>query len=319
MPIFTEPDRTQYPSSLEHATNPGLETLTGADLAISRFPLSVNESTLNQHIQCRTLFVQVKIGYDILSFDGLKSSIARMQKCQIPMPQCILLFIGRDWQEDNTDLLRIENSKPFGKTTYKTFIKLKAKWRARGGIVDWLNDIEQLPMWIEAQQEVLADIENEGKRELYPSRPVPQFEPEDVWQPVTEVPKDDIRYFLCAGMDGFGAKTGNNVIQYIHENLAHLEGSGFYFLKVLTDEDKKGKAIHEVKGWGDKSRERLRLMMSLPKGFNLDVKEVGITRQYEDGWYAAMKCLKEMIESGHPVRDAFNSLIKQANEFFGKD
>lgn len=317
MPIFIAPDRTRYPNNLEAMVCPELEALTGADLAITRLPLSITKDTLKIHIEHRALFSQIKIGYDILNFDGLKSSIARMQVCRIPMPQCVLLFIGRDWQDDN-DLLRIENSKPYGDTTYKTFLKLKRKWIARGGVVDWLNNEDQLPMWIEAQLEAIEDVETEGKREIYPHRPVPTFEPDDIWQPVTEVPKDDIRYFLCAGMDGFGAKTGNNVVEYIQDNLSHLEGSGFYFLKVLTDEDEKGKAVHNVKGWGDKSREKLRLMLSLPKGFNLDVREMGQVKQYDEGWYSAMKSLKEMIEDGHSVKDAFNSLIKQANEFFGK-
>jgi hypothetical protein len=319
MTTFINPDRTQLPDLPDSITCPGLEALTGADICLSHLDISPVKA-LPVHIANRSLFVQVKNGYDILSFDNLKHAIARMQKCKIPQQQCILLFIGKDWQDDN-DLLRIENSKPYGNTTYKTFIKLKAKWRFRGGVIDWLNDSEQLPMWTEAQLEAIQDIKNEGAREIYPARPVPQFEPDDIWQPITELDKNDIRYFLCAGMDGFGAKTANNTLEYIQENISHLDGMGFYYLKILTDEDEKGKPIHKVKGFGNKSRERLRGMLSLPKGFNLTIEETGLSElgRYADGWYGALRSFKELVENGHNVKDSFNSLMKQANEFYRED
>ena len=320
MTIFVDPDELKSSSLLPFLPDsrpcPGLEALTGADFAISRLPLAINEKTLPTHIQKRTVFVQRKHGYDVLSFDALKSSIARMKAAKIPQQQSILLFIGKDWQDDS-GLLRVENSKPYGDSTYQTFLKLKAKWRYRGGVVDWLNNPEQLPIWIQAQIETLNDIETEGKREIYPNRPEPNFEPDDIWQETEEVKKEDIRYFLCAGLFGFGPKLANAVREYANQNTPRLDSWGVYYLKLLTDEDKGSKPVHKVPGWGDKRRTDLRQILGLPSGYNLSANEIETDegKAFFKGWFAALKSFKEMVDEGHKPITAWQALMKQANEF----
>jgi len=317
MTIFVDPDELKSSSLFPQLDTikecPGLEALTGADFAISRLPILIKESTLQLHIERRTLFVQRKSGYDILSFDNLKHAIARMKACSIPQQQSILLFIGKDWQDDN-GLLRVEGSKPYGDTTYETFIKLKAKWRFRGGVVDWINNPEQLQLWIEAQENALLDVESEGKREIYPDRQLPELEPDDIWQPVEEIDRGDIRYLMCAGLYGFGPKLANSVLDYANEN--GLSSLGIYYFKLLTDENEKGKAVYNVKGWGNKSRGNLRQMLALPKGVNIGFEHLDSDegKQWCKGWIAALESFRQMIDNGHKPVDAWQGLMKQCNE-----
>jgi hypothetical protein len=263
MPIFIDPDELKssslLPSIPDSIDCPGLETLTGADFCISQLPISPVDD-LEMNIEERSIFVQRKSGYDILSFDNLKSSISRMKKCGIPHGQCCLLFIGQDWEDDD-GLLRMTNYKPYGETTYKTFIKLKAKWRGREGFVDWINKPEQLQEWIEAQLEFIKECESQPSKEFYPQQQVPYLEPDDIWQEIVEVPKDDWRYFLCAGLDGFGPITAKNLQEYIQNEQPHLWSSGYHALRLLSEEDEKGKPVHDIKGWGNKSRLKLRNLL----------------------------------------------------------
>jgi hypothetical protein len=265
---------SKFPISIAAIENAGLEAFTGADFAISQLPIRVVKETLQMHIDNKSLFVQRKHGYDMLSFDNLKSSIARMKQCDIPQQQCILLFIGKDepqtMQDINTDKIMINGQEPYGDTTYKTFLKVKALWRYRGGVVDWLPYPEALGHWIEAQTEALEKIQDEGKREIYNTQ-MPIWN-DDIWQEIEEVKKDDWRYTLVAGLDGFGPKLATNVRQYLVD-----EGYGstlYTALKVLTDLDEKGKPVHNIKGWGKKSREKLRLMLDLIPGYNLYASDI---------------------------------------------
>lgn len=321
MTIFIDPDELKSSSLLPFISDsidcPGLEAQTGADFCISLLPISPADD-LDLHIEERSIFVQRKSGYDILSFDNLKSSISRMKSCGIPQQQCCLLFIGQEWADDN-GLLRMTNYKPYGETTYKTFIKLKAKWRSRGGVVDWINKPEQLQEWIEAQIEVIEECSYQEEREIYPQRQVPYFEPDDIWQKVIEVPKDDWRYFLCAGLDGFGPTTARNLQEYIQAEQPHLWESGYHALKLLTEEDERGRPIHNIKNWGDKSRLKLRNLLALPKGYNLSVQEIGERDLFRQGWYGALNSFKDLVENYEMSgQNAWVALIKQANEFFGE-
>jgi hypothetical protein len=321
MSIFIDPDELKSSSKLPGIPDSidcvGLEALTGADFVISQLPISPVDD-LQMHIEDRSIFVQRKSGYDMLSFDMLKSSIARMIKCGIPQNQCCLLFIGQDWEDDD-GLFRVTNHKPYGETTYKTFIKLKAKWRSRGGIVDWINKPEQLQQWIEAQLEVIEECDQQPRREIYPKRQTPDFEFDnfltDTWQEIVEVPSDDWRYFLCAGLDGFGPTTAKNLQEYIQNEQPHLWESGYHALKILSEEDERGKPVHKVKGWGNKSRLKLRNLLALPKGYNLSVTEIGLRDLFHDGWYGALKAFKDLIENGLSGQEAWAALMKQANIF----
>lgn len=277
MPILIDPDELKTSSkfpAIETIANPGLEALTGADFVVSKLPIQVVAETLQHHIDDKSLFVQRKHGYDILSFDGLKSSISRMKQCQIPQQQSILLFIGKDEpetiQDIDTDKILVNGQEPYASTTYKTFLKVKALWRYRGGVVDWIPYPEVLEHWIQAQSEALQDIQEQGKREIYNTQ-YPQWN-DDIWQEIEEVKKDDWRYTLVAGLDGFGPKLATNLRQYLID-----EGYGstlYTALKVLTDLDESGKPVHSIKGWGKGRRDKLRLMLDLIPGYNLYASDI---------------------------------------------
>jgi len=314
--IYIAPDRTSYTNLPQHIVSPELETLTGADMMISDFPIEqLDSSTLQAHIQAKALFVQIKIGYDALNFDGLHNFCARVQKAQIPKNQAILLRVGDYWKDEN-GLIRIRGNKPYGNTTWRDFRKAMIACELRGITVfpECLQSMDELPEWIEDYQFTVNKKIEEGKRELYPSRPVPQFQPDDIWQEMVEVSEDDWRYFLCAGLKGFGVTTANNVCDYLRDNLPHLNSTGYYALKVLTDENKKGKPAHNVKGWGDKSRAKLRALLQLPPGYNLAVRCDG-DFDYVKGWRDFGASFQKMVEDGHNAKDAFNGLMKMVKEF----
>lgn len=310
-------ETSRLPDLGQYTECSNLEALTGADFAITFLPLPITESTLETHIKSKALFIQRKSAYDILSFDGLKTSIARMKESGIPQQQCILLFIGRDWQDDS-GLLRVENFKPFGDVTYQTFMKLKAKWRARGGVVDWLNNESQLADWIQAQADVISNLKS--IIEIYPTSQKVYEETESVWETATEIPKDDMRYFLVAGLHGFGPKLAANVLETIQEQQPHLSAYGIYFLKALTDETETGKSKYNIRGWGEKSRKSLRKILGLPTGWNLTVKEI-VTDEASlaHGWYGALRAFKQLLTENMNPKEAWECLMRQADEFYKED
>lgn len=282
MSILIDPDElkssSRFPFSIATISNPGLEALTGSDFVISQHPIQVVQETLQSHIDGKSLFVQRKHGYDILNFDGLKSSISRMKKCDIPQQQCILLFIGKDepatLSDVDSDKFTISGQEPYAEVTYKTLQKVKALWRYRGGVVDQIPYPEALAHWIEAQSEALQDVMEQGKREVYPSQQ-PVWESDDVWQEIEEVPRDDPRWLLCA-IDGIGPTIANRVRDYC---IAGGWGFTYYTaLKVLTDLDVTGKSVHKVKGWGKGLRDKLRRMLDLSHNemftYNLYVSDI---------------------------------------------
>ena len=316
--IYIAPDRTSYTSLPEHIISSELEPLTGADVMISDFPIEqFNESTLQAHIQARALFVQIKIGYDVLNFDGLHNFCSRVQKAQIPKNQAILLRIGNYWK-DNNSLLRIKGSQPYGDTTWRDYRRAMIACELRGVTVfpECLQSMDELPEWIEDYQSIVNKVSNEGKRELYPVRPAPQFQPDNIWQEMVEVSEDDWRYFLCAGLKGFGVTTANNVKDYLADNLPRMNGTGYYALKVLTDEDEKNKPVHNIKGWGDKSRDKLRVLLQLPPGYNLAVRHKD-DFDYVKGWEAFRDEFRTRVSDGENASKVFNELSRMVDEFGG--
>lgn len=317
MTILIEPDRTTYPPALNAEIIPGIEQLTGADLIISDCPLPFMEATLQDYIDSGSLFVQIKIGYDILSFDALHNFCARIQRAQIPKQQAILLRIGEYWEDEN-GLFRIKGSRPYGQTTWQQYRRMLMSNMLRGITIypECLSSVDELPQWIEDYQSVIEKIRSEGKRELYPQYLPPQFEVDDIWQLVEEVDPNTWEHLLCAGLKGFGQKTVQNIREYFDNELLRPP-SGLTVLETLTDEDERGKAIHNIKSWGDTKRKILRDILFLPPGFNLRAKEIMSNGDnFHHGWYGALRSLKEMIEEGHSVKNAFNGLMLQANEFF---
>lgn len=315
--IYIAPDRTQYTNLPRHIISPELEPLTGADMLISDFPIEmINESTLQGHIQSRALFVQIKVGYDVLSFDGLHNFCARVQKCQIPKSQAILLQIGEYWQDEN-GLLRLKGSKPYGNTTWRDYRKALIGCELRGVTVfpESLSSMDELPGWIEDYRAMIEKTINEGKRQIYPQPAPPAFVSDDIWQEVEELSPNTWEYLLCAGLKGFGIKTVEAIREYFG-TVPHLSADwGFYALKVLTDKE-NGKLVHNISGWGNARADKLRGILGLPDNCNLALNGKINEDAFARGWYGALRSFRELVENGHNAKDAFNGLTKQANEFF---
>lgn len=335
--IHIAPDRTQYPENLQATISPELEPLTGADMLISNFPLPFSKETLQAHIDSKALFVQIKVGYDLLNFEGLHNFCARIQASRIPKNQAILLRIGDYWRDDN-GLLRVTGSKPYGNTTWRDYRKALIALGLRGVTVfpDCLRSMDELLEWIEDYQSIIEKIYNEGKRELYPSKPTPQFDEDDIWQEFTEVNKNDPRYVMVAGLDKFGEKKAISTFQYIVDTLPHIRvehdnGKSEYlvtlyqFWKVLTDEDEKGKAVHNIPGIGDSMRKSFRNIIGLGEGYNLSVKDINdplSDTPFKDGWVTGLKVFEGLMndlakENGNKLNTtiiarAFDVTMKQS-------
>ncbi len=312
MPTFIEPDVTQYPSGFEAVKCPGLEALTGADMCISRLPILPNEKNLQMHIGTRALFVQIKVGYDIMPDDRLKSSIARMMICKIPKGQAILLPIGEYWQ-DKEGLLRVKGKVSFGTTLFTTLATIFDKWRFRGGEVHCDDTtpkyIDGLQEWIDQKEKSILKIEKEGTREIYP--PSPEFVPEDIWQPVKEV--DDWRNLLVSGLKGFGSAKANAVWKYAREN---FEGSpyGFYQILCMMTDEMDDKAVHKIPLWGSKSRKEFRELLGIQDSFNLS--DLAWESTYFQGWRSCLDQFAYMIGqektlSTQKIQNIFDELRKE--------
>lgn len=324
MIVQIDPDETKRTSlfptlSLSTLECPGLEKLTGADFAISSLPVKVQAGTLDWHLKDGTIFVQRKSGYDFLSFDSLKHAVGRVQKCNIPPWQFVFLLIG-NYQENKDGHLFVGKKQPYGQTTFRTYIKLKAKLRTRGVSVDWIENEKQLEMWIDAQFETVLDAKRDGKIEIFSKPGKPKEERGHIFQDAIEIAEDDPRYLFLAGLPGVGIKTINSVRDYCLETWGMF--CGYYMIKATTEVDKKGKPIHKIGGWGPKSLKKLRQVIGLPEGFNLFVsdmdQESDSGEQFTRGVYAALNSIQKAATdgSGRKGKDILKNVRVAADEFF---
>ena len=313
--IFIEPDATIYPFSFQSTVCPGLEAKTGADMVVSfqsPNPLTGQVispvDSLQSHIDSHSLFVQNKIGEDIIPHDDrLKSSIARMMKCHIPKGQAILLPIGDYYEKDG--LLRVRGKKDRSNTPFSTLATIFDMWRMRGGTVHCdpttPKSIDDLQAWIDQKQHSIEKITKEGNRDIYPSSP--GFLPEDIWQSVEEV--SDWRKFLVSGLDNFGSAKANAIWKYARE---HYDSSpfGFYHILCMLTDEKDDKPVHNMPLWGDKSRKDFREQLGIQDGWNLS--EVA----YFQGWRSCLdQCVymvkQEKTLSVTKMEKIFNELGKE--------
>jgi hypothetical protein len=280
MPVFIEPDRTQYSPNFEAISCAGLEQLTGADMVISSIPIPPTIN-LTLHIANRSLFVQIKIGYDICSFDQLHSAIARIQECQIPKQQAILLPIG-EYRSDDNGLLKVKGQKAFGHTTYETLGTIYDMWELRGGTVEALppKSINDLQKWIDRKIASLEKIK-EGKRDIYPPSPI--FQVDDIWQSVEEI--RDWRRFFVSGLEGFGSKKANAIFDYVSENYS-------------------GQPL-----WGNKSRKEFRGLLGIPEGWNLP--ELAYHLAFYQGWQSFGNEFARLVNKNRKPQEVHKKLMKE--------
>lgn len=329
--ILIDPDELKEGSLLPLLPNSfpcaGLEALTGADFAIKELPLPIEENTLQAHIAAGTIFVQRKSGYDFVGdFEQAFREIARMQACNIPMQQAFILAIGQFYPDDN-GLLRIKGKKPLKnnkRLTYNTFLALEAEYRFCGVQVVRLNDESEIQTWIEAITRERQTIRDRGNlKELYASPKVKLEEisiGSNIFQGVIEVKPHDIRYFFNSGLKNFGQVVANSLMRYAAEK--GVASYGFHAIKLLTDEDDQGKAIHKIPNWGKVSRKKFRDILYLEKGSNLTVKDISRSENeaYNKGWrmFSTIftKRLEEAKEEKRTVADLEKLLDDMRNEIF---
>lgn len=247
---------------------PGLEALTGADLCLATTPISPVDD-LAFAISQRYIFVQLKFGNDIFSFDQTRSEQARVQKAKIPLQQAILLFIGRCYKDEN-EMAFIDGKLAFSPDKprpYELFEELQFLCFKRGMLFAQIPDESYLPIWINAQFKGDAKIQREGTREVYPARYQAIEETDNIWQRILEVDRMDWRWALVNGLDGFGPVLANNVNDYLHQ--LGLYPCLYEALRVLTELNEKGKQVHDIASWGKGKCESLRHILGLQSSFDL--------------------------------------------------
>jgi hypothetical protein len=304
MPVFIEPDRTQYPPNFEAISCAGLEQLTGADMVISSIPIPPTIN-LTLHIANRSLFVQIKIGNDNLSFDAIHRFIARTQACEIPKNQAILLRIGEQWK-DNEDRFRIRGQSSYGTTAWRDYRRMIMANGFRGITIfpECLSSIDDLP-WIEDYQAIIQKIKEEGSRDIYP--PPPIFQPDDIWQAVEEI--RDWRRFFVSGLEGFGSKKANALFAYVSENYSGQQVSAYKVMCLMTDEDKKGKPLHKIPLWGNKSRKEFRGLLGIPEGWNLP--ELAYHLAFYQGWQSFGNEFARLVNKTGKPKEVHKKLMKE--------
>lgn len=265
--------------------------------------------------------MQRKSGYDFIgNFEQAHREIARIQVCSIPMQQAFLLAIGHYYPDDN-NMLRIKGKRPLknNKTIkYDTFLALEIEYFRSGIQVIRLNDENEIETWINAVVREDETIKERGnKKILYPPKSPKLIEPsKDLFQEIIEMSPDSIQSVASCGFRDLGQKRIDTIDEYAIKN--NYDKWGIYFLKIMTDENVKGEAIHKVKGIGKGLRGKWRESLGLPPGYNLEAVEIepDNDKAYNRGWTMALSVFKDKLENGKSGKMAFEETWEQVFEFY---
>lgn len=278
--VFVDPDETKSSSrfpamKIQRVLCPGLEERTGSDFFVSSLPSYsspngelIKERVFDDQVLRGCLkkgypFVQRKSGTDFKP-DSLKRAIARAQKCGIELG---LLQIGTYKEGSHGELLI--NGKAFGKMTWDTYLTILAKWQRRGGfLLPTLEKESQLAAWIKVQAKVIAETK---AVEMLPKVTKP-IEGDNILN-VSEIPPDDWRYFLCAGLRGLGIARVNHIRDYC---LRRFKWATLHHaLMVMSQANEDGSPVHpNIPKWGRKSFDDFRNLLGLADGYNLFISDL---------------------------------------------
>lgn len=266
MTIFINPDRHRDSISklLQTVDCPGLEELTGCDLCISAKPVKPT-SDLDWHIEHNSLFIQVKVGYDIFSFDALKSTASRLHKAGIAKRNSYVLFIGRCYPDNEGKA--VIDGKQYGKYTYELFEELQGLIEARCCHFRQIPSLAELPIFISAIEKARVKVEREGGREHYEGSKTTLVDAEPL-QDIITIEKTSPRYVLVNGLDGFGPQLAKDTLDYV-TSLGRAP-TLYNFLDCLTALTPKGKRMHPVKNWGKASVAELRFILGLQSSYETE-------------------------------------------------
>lgn len=278
--VFIAPDEkkssSRFPTmKIQQVLCPGLEERTGSDFFVSSLPSysSPNGELIKERVfddqvlrgclKKGYLFLQRKSGTDFKP-DSLKRAIARAQKCGIELG---LLQIGTYKEGSHGELLI--NGKSFGNMTWDTYQTILAKWQKRGGILLPILEREsQLEAWIKVRAKVITETK---AVEMLPKVTKP-IEGDNILN-VSEIPPDDWRYFLCAGLRSLGIIRVNHIRDYC---LRRFKWATLHHaLMVMSQANEDGSPAHpNIPKWGRKSFDDFRNLLGLAEGYNLFISDM---------------------------------------------
>lgn len=319
MPIYIDPSEQRssslFPSNISAIPVTGIEAKFGCDFILSPSQLPPILDLISP--TDGSLFVQVKFGWDIASFEQRNRAIARMREAGIPPKQRVLLSIGR-YERNGLGQLSINGSTSTNNVSYTDYTQLDRLWIERGGIVSNLPDKDYLADWIEGQYKAITKAKSEGDKIIYRNPTDMILEDEAGFQIVEEVPADDLRSILCRGLPNFGSKLAQNVIDTMAEN--KFEPNLINALIILTTLDSQKKnPLWKVAGISANRIKQLRTLLYLDNDdWFLGIRYPRVSQAKHDdyvaGWMAALENVATEFNNGERNPKVILSNVKEMME-----
>jgi hypothetical protein len=252
-----------------HVIVESLEEMTGADLMLTHLKLPVTPRLLSKHLESGALLVQIKRGHDLVSsiIDGrLLKSIATMRTLKARPWQCILLFVGMIWMQDGKTVI---NGQPVHLKTTEPYWAIKSalsRWGKRGGIVETVDRVAQIPEWVQMQERILIDMKEDPILKLY-SKPDTVFEPDDPLQEVIYI--NDWRKTLLT-LPGIGIKKVDALMEWAGDACTLWEALHFLSTQPLAV---------QIPGIGKGTVESIRAWLGLKPGMELSSLPEGFGKE----------------------------------------
>jgi len=266
--------QSRCPSIPGAIVNSDLESLTGADFAISPLGMPVNATLLPRHIAAGMLLIQRKSGSDLCASitDGrLYSSLARMRATGARQWQCVLLTTGR-YEPAKNGKVRIvtptfrndgrvtTKSRTHPQMTYAGVQSAIEGWTWLGGVYLPLSCDEEIPGWCARTERRLKDKSSSSTRELWPAPPE-LYDPPAHDDPLQEpILVKDWRTILAA-FPGVGPvrATALRDAMLEHGNMDTLTQALMWATEDFT----------AVPGWGQGTRRKVRAALGLQDGYGI--------------------------------------------------
>ena len=261
MTIHHDSAATELPASVRVVSQPvtGLESLTGADLAVSppgvRLPGALEDNLLCRELVKQCYLIQYKRGLDLPSSLGkrLNSSLARMREWAPRPCQRVLLTTGVLTCRQNGCAL--VNGRESRKDFWPVWSAAK-KWCDRGGVV-WppLSRESLLAEALHAAERHLGEYASNPVKEVWPKpNALTEADPDDPLQMLVVI--KDAR-LLLATLPGIGTQRANDLWE-------HCGGSAALALTVLTTPE-----LDRPRGIGLGTVEKTRNWLGVPDGYTL--------------------------------------------------
>lgn len=275
--------QSRCPSIPGAITSADLESLTGADFAISPLGMPFTAKFLPRHIDAGMLLIQRKSGSDLcasISDGRLYSSLARMRATGARQFQCVLMTTGY-YQPAKNGKVRIVTPTfhDDGRVTtkrrththmhYASVQSALEGWTWLGGVYLPLSCDSEIPSWCARTEKRLKDKSGTKLRELWPA-PVELYDPPEKDDPL-QVPVlvKDWRAILAA-FPGIGPVRATALRD------AMLEwNASDTLVQALIFASWDGKMPIGAKGWGSGTQRKVKAALGLDSWHALGTKLVG--------------------------------------------